>query len=144
MRLRGLFRCLDEIELSDHARRGTFRISDASLLQRVGGFLTPAVLFDGLIRFSMIHLSESGGLPVYVPLSCGRTRLRPHLNDRSLFEAGEALTLRSATPRPDGERVTCSWAEVRDSRGRVLIAVENLVAHRVGEIPQAEWEPVPA
>jgi acyl transferase domain-containing protein/NAD(P)-dependent dehydrogenase (short-subunit alcohol dehydrogenase family) len=136
VKLHGFFRCLRDIELAENVRRARFRIEETEKMPLVSEFLTPAILGDGLFRFSMIHVTESGNIPVYVPLRCGRIRMAPGINDAILHVRGEDLLLTASKPRVEEKLVHNEWAQVTDARGRVLLTAEALVAVRFGEVPR--------
>jgi acyl transferase domain-containing protein/NAD(P)-dependent dehydrogenase (short-subunit alcohol dehydrogenase family)/acyl-CoA thioesterase FadM len=135
--LDGFFRCLEAIEITARGRLARFRIVHTEHLQLLADFLTPAILLDALLRFSMIHLEPDGMMPVYVPLRCGRTLLVPGINDARTGDYPDALWLVAPTPRVDGDRIFSPWARVETADARPLLAVEDLEAHRVGEVPRA-------
>lgn len=135
VRLGGFFRCLDAIEIADGVRHARFRIGEDEKLHLLSDFLTPAVLGDGLFRFSMIQLPESGSIPIHIPVRCGRILMAPGINDALLHAKGENLLLASAIPRSDDQLIHSDWAQVTDRHGRVLMTAEALVAKRFGEVP---------
>lgn len=135
VRLGGFFRCLSAIKIAHDVRRARFRIVETAKLHLLSDFLTPAVLGDGLFRFSMIQRPESGSVPIYIPVRCGLIRMVPGINDALLHAKGEELLLSAAVPRLEHGLIHSEWAQVRDRRGRVLMTAESLVAQRFGAVP---------
>jgi NAD(P)-dependent dehydrogenase (short-subunit alcohol dehydrogenase family) len=135
VKLSGIFRCLDAIEIGDGVRHARFRIGEDEKLHLLSDFVTPAVLGDGLFRFSMIQPPAGGSIPIHIPVHCGRILMAPGINDALLHSKGENLLLAAAVPRPVNELIHSDWAQVTDRSGRVLMTAEALVAQRFGEVP---------
>ena len=74
-------------------------------------------------------------MPVYVPLKCGRTLLVPGVNDARLVDLQERLWLVAPEPRVDGDRIFSPWAHAETDEGRIVLAVRDLEAQRVGALP---------
>ncbi len=133
--LKGFFECLADIEIGAYMRRGQFSLRKNPALSLLTGFLTPSIMMDAMLRFSMINLTEEGSMPLYVPIRCREIHLMPGVNDVLLAERGNAVALFGTNPTMQGEMIHNDWVQACDRDGRVLLVARGLEAQRAGEVP---------
>jgi acyl transferase domain-containing protein/acyl-CoA thioesterase FadM len=134
VKLDGLFRCLEEVRLHADHRTASFHISAPESLPQIAAFLTPSLLLDAMTRCAVIAVEDDGAMPIWVPVSAGRTLLPQGVNDASLHAAGGGVRIQAVAPRFAGDLVYADHVEAIDAEERAFLVVEGLVARRAGQV----------
>jgi hypothetical protein len=137
LRLRGVFRCLEDIRISNDVRYASFRIKEDELPPEFLNSSIPCLLLDALGRMSSLVLDESGRLLICVPVRGSRIWIAPEVNDRTLL--GTPIMLRAVgAPRIDGEmmfmEVKDTYAEAIMPDGRVILGLQDFACRIVGAV----------
>ena len=138
VRLKGFFECLSDIEIGWNERRGRFRIRNTDKLHLLSNFLTPSIMMDAVLRFSMINVTAEGVMPLYVPIRCQEIHLMAGINDAKLAAQGEEITLAGTNPIIEGKTIYNHRVQASDKKGRVLLVARELTALWVGEVSAKE------
>jgi acyl transferase domain-containing protein/NAD(P)-dependent dehydrogenase (short-subunit alcohol dehydrogenase family) len=133
LRVHGVFRCMQDIRISDNVRCALFRNSDDKLPPEFLNSSIPCLLIDALGRFSSLVLDESGSLPICVPVRGSGIWIAAGVNDRTLL--GTPITLRAGAPRIEGDMMFLdTFAEAIMPDGRVILGLRNFVCRILGTV----------
>lgn len=135
VRLKGFFDCLDDIEIGIRMRKGKFRIKHANMISALSDFQLPAILLDALFRFSMIHQTSDGMIPLYVPIKGREVHIAPGINDVILAGQADEIYLQGTNPKMEGEMSHNDWVQACDRTGRVLLMAKDFSALMSGKVP---------
>ncbi len=129
--LGGVFDAMDELTSSATESRGRYRGHLAEATGRLAQGVMPLVLLDGALRLAALCPDANGAMAVFAPVRIGRL---------TLFQTGgDADWSRQPTPplarhrfSADGRAGCC---EISDGAGRLVMTVEDIQGHRLGEVP---------
>ena len=130
--LRGPFRCLTDIRLSKDTQTATFLSSDPAPRSEGNGPAIPWLLLDALARVSMLHTDADGNLPVGAAMRASHISIAAGVSYESLM--GQKICLQAARPRYVGDLMVSQYAKAIASDGRVVVAIRDLVAKRIGVV----------
>ena len=111
VRLGGLFRCLEAIQVHADHRTADFRIADPAGLPQIASFNTPFLLLDAMTRCAVLKVESDRSMHVWVPLSARRTLLPQSVNDNSLHATGVKMRINATAPRFEGDLVFADYVE---------------------------------
>jgi acyl transferase domain-containing protein/NAD(P)-dependent dehydrogenase (short-subunit alcohol dehydrogenase family)/acyl-CoA thioesterase FadM len=130
--LRGVFRCLDDIRISDGMRCASFRNIEGKLPPELLNSSIPCLLLDALGRLSSLTLDSNGCMPIVVPVHGSRIWIAAGASDRSLL--GTTVMLRAGAPRVDGEMMFMSYGDATTPDGHVILVLQDFVCKIMGAV----------
>ncbi len=126
VKLSGPFECLHEILIDSRGRQA--RYATHACCNNPGSTQTPALLLDATWRLGAMYAQSNNG-DLYVPVHIQRITLP--VDPGNLMRQLTDCTIQSTPPKVDQDCANWNRSEVRDSRGRLQIVVENATAKRM-------------
>ena len=136
----GLFNHLHDIRLGDPCKEAVFRLGGDRALDTETDHLTPWLLADACLSFSMVEINGQGLMPVFVPLRIGSIRFLPGINDWNVHDRCGTVRLVAPCPRrtPASETAEvqiATWVQAVGGDGRVLMVVDGAVGRLFTMVP---------
>jgi NAD(P)-dependent dehydrogenase (short-subunit alcohol dehydrogenase family) len=136
----GLFRHLHDVSLGEGLKEARFILGGDRALDTETEHLTPWLLSDACLSFSMLEINSEGMMPVFVPLRIGSIRFVPGLHDWNIHRLhGEVRLVAPNRPRSreseTREVQTATWVQVVGADDRVLAIVDGAVGRLFKMVP---------